>query len=184
LIEFNFVPANLRNRSRTAINWLRVGTIFAVALTIVVVAGSFMNQMSIAMYRRELAAQRPGIQRVDDLERQLRDIRRENQRLTAEVSRLQALGDGEQTERFLDFLNALSATASEGILLDALEYSKGGATRVAGVAIDPEELSHFFDQVKQIPGVIDASLTSMGRPAGEESGLRRFELRIQWRTGG
>lgn len=184
MIEFNLVPKNLRNRSHRAINWLRVGTIFAVALTVVAVSGSVFNQMSLGIYQREVESQRPTIANVERLERELRDIRRENQLLSQEITRLEGLGDPNGAEAFLRFLDSLAAITTDGILLDNVEYNRGGSILVAGVSIDAEEISHYFDRVKQIEGVQEASLSQLGRPAGDESPLRRFELRLAWQAGG
>ncbi len=183
-MEFNLVPENLRHKSKRAVNWLRVGTIFAVAATTVAISWSVLNHMSLAIDRRELESQRPSIVSVENLERQLREARRENQRLSDEIAGLQGLGDGGATERFMHFLGALSAETGDGILLEALEYNRGGSIVVAGVSLDANEISRYFERVKLLPGVQDAALSQLRRPAGEESELRRFELRLEWQSGG
>lgn len=183
MIEFNLVPKNLRNRSRTAVNWLRVGAIFAVAMTLLAVSGSVFNRMSLAIYQQELAAQRPSVQSVENLERQLRELRRENQLISNELSRLQNLGDQGDTAGFLGFLDQLAAATTEAILLETIEYNRAGSLWVAGISADPEEISRFLDRIKQLRGVEEAALSQLRRPAGEESPLRRFEVRIEWRAG-
>lgn len=183
MIEFNLVPKNLRNRSRTAINWLRVGAIAAVALTLLAISVSVINGMSLAMYQRELQEQTVSVRSVDIVERQLRDLRSENQRIANEIDRLEALGDRGETEQFLRFLAELSAITSDGILIQVFEYSRGGSVLVAGMGADAAEVSRYFDRVRQLDGVRDAALSQLRRPAGDDSPLRSFELRFQWQVG-
>lgn len=180
MIEFNLVPENLRHRSRTAVNWLRVGAIFAVALTLLIVAGSVINRMNLAIYQQELIAQLPSVQNVESLERELRDLRRENQTLSNEISRLQNLAGQGETDRFLRFLNQLAEATSEAILLELIEYNRTGSIWLAGISADPEEIARYLDRIKELPGVQEAALSQLTRPAGEESPLRRFEVRIVW----
>lgn len=183
MIGFNLVPPNLRNRSRTAVNWLRVGTIFAVALTLVVVSGTVFNQMTLAIYEDELRSNRPQVLAVDTLERQLRDARRDNQALVREMDGLPAVAGQGETRELLEFLDALSAAVTEGILLDFIEYSRGGNWIVAGVGVDPGEIADFFEEVGRLPGVQEAALAQLQLVAGEESSLRRFEIRVRWQAG-
>lgn len=184
MIEFNLVPKNLRQRSRTAVNWLRVGMIVAAALTLLSVSGSVLNRMGLAMYMREFEEQRATVQRVENLERQLRDVRRENQQLVQELERLQSLGDGGDSDGFLAFLNGLSAVTTDGILLELIEYSRGGSMLVAGVGISPEEVSRYFESVRRLHGVQDAALSQLHRASAEDDALRWFELRLRWQAGG
>lgn len=183
MIEFNLVPENLRNRSRTAVNWLRVGAVLAVALTLLMVSGSIINRMNLAIYQQELVAQRPSVENVENLERNLRDLRRENQAISSELSGLRSLADESETKQFLGFLNQLAAATPEAILLEAIEYNRPGSVWVAGISADPEEIAGFLDRIQMLPGVEEVALAQLRRPAGEESPLRRFEVRIAWRAG-
>ncbi len=184
VIGFNLVPPNLRNRSRTAVNWLRVGTICAVALTVFAVSGSVLNYMSTGIYEQQVLEQRAQVLRVDVLERQIRDERRENQALVREMDGLPSVAGQGQTPALLSFLAALSAAVTDGILLDFIEYSRGGDWLIGGVGVDPAEISSFFERIGQLSGVEQAALAQLRHVAGEESSLRRFEVRIQWRAGG
>lgn len=183
MIGFNLVPPNLRNRSRTAVNWLRVGTIFAVALTLLVASATVFNRMSMSMQRRELEEQRAGVQRVDTLERLLREARRETQALSRAIADIPSVPGRGETEALLVFLYELSAAVPDGIMLDWVEYSRGGGWLVAGVGIDPGEISAFFEGIRGLSGVEDVALAQLRLVAGEESSLRRFEVRVQWRAG-
>ena len=110
VIEFNLVPENLRNRSRTAVNWLRVGTIFAVAITLLAVSGSIINRMNLAIYQQELVAQRPALKTWKTSSDNLRDLRaRESGSFPTSSPGCEALRDESETSGFLGFLNQLAA---------------------------------------------------------------------------
>lgn len=184
MIEFNLVPKNLRFRSRRSINWLRVGFIGAVALTVLVVSVSILNGLSVRMYEDELAQQLLSIAGVETAERQLRDVRRENERLADEIRRLESLGDEGDTERLLHFLGALSAATGDEIWLQLFDYTRGGGVVLAGVGSDAAAVSAFFERVREIDGVRDAALTQLRRASDDDGSLRSFELQLQWQAGG
>lgn len=183
MIGFNLVPPNLRHRSRTAVNWLRVGTIFAAALTVVVVSGTAFNWLSLGFYQDELAQQQAQVLRADILERQVRDVRRENQALARENDQLPTVAGQGQTAAMATFLLELSAAASDEILLDFIEYTRGGDWVIGGVGADPHAVAAFFETVSGLVGVQEAALAQLRYAAGEESSLRRFELRVRGQAG-
>lgn len=185
MIGFNLVPRNMRHRSRTAVNWLRVGWIFAIALTLVVASGTAFNYLTLVLYEQEVAEQRPRLLAADSLERQLRELRRENQALAQELQALPAVAGGGEPAGVLGFLHALSAAVTDGILLDWIEYSRSSRSWVvSGVGIDPGEISALFERMRRLPGVEEASLTQLRPVNGEQSRLRRFEVRVRWQAGG
>lgn len=180
MIGFNLVPKNMRNKSRRMVNWLRIGTVFAIALTIFAVSMTVYNRVTIAVYQDELTGQQGSLASVQGFQRELTQLRNENRTVRTEVESVQALVGRDGADQVVRILSDLAANVPEGILLENIRYSRGAPIQVSGLSLSPADVSTFLSRIESLPGVRSAHLAVLQRPSDADELMRSFLLRIEW----
>lgn len=177
-MRINLLPKEERGRSKTRVDGLRFAWIGAAALLMLVALVTYFNVQLTVAARTEEADLATRVATVRQQQRQLDELRRENEALAEAKEQMEALLFQNRNEATARLLSDIATAVPEDVWFSALQVNAGRDVFARGHAAETGDLSLLLRNMHDAAGIQSVQLSSLDRVDDRAGHRREFTLNL------